>query len=82
MRHMDNIVESTGTMSAMMPKISGNMLQMDKDIAVMDTDMGKMAAGMRHVDSRFKHMTQGVAVMRLHVREIARPMGAMNPFMP
>jgi hypothetical protein len=82
MRRMDSIVENTGTMAAMMPGISGNMQKMDKDIAVMDTDMGRMANGMQHVDQRFKHMTQGVAVMRLHVREIARPMGAMNPFMP
>lgn len=58
------------------------MQQMDTDIAVMDGDMDRMSIGMQHVDQRFKHMTQGVTIMRVHVREIARPMGAMNPFMP
>ncbi|WP_456416860.1 translation initiation factor 2 [Thiolapillus sp.] len=82
MRRMDNIIISTGAMATMMPSISASMGQMDKDIAVMNADMGKMANGMLHVDQRFKHMTQGVNVMRHHVREIAHPMGTMNPFMP
>ncbi|WP_456449038.1 translation initiation factor 2 [Thiolapillus sp.] len=82
MRRMDNIVHNTGEMAGMMPSISSSMHQMEADITVMDADMGRMATGMSHVDQRFQHMTQGVAVMRVHVREIARPMGSLNPFMP
>jgi len=82
MQRMDSIVRNTGEMAGMMPSISSSMHQMEADIAVMDADMARMAAGMSHVDKRFEHMTQGVAIMRVHVREIARPMGSLNPFMP
>jgi hypothetical protein len=82
MRRMDNIVHNTGEMASMMPSISSSMHQMEAEIAVMDQDMGQMATGMSHIDRRFERMTQGVTIMRVHVREIARPMGSLNPFMP
>ncbi len=82
MRHMDEIEKSTRAMAAMMPSIRGSMGDIREEIAGMDVDMGRMSAGMEHIDRRFRHMADGVGVMRFHVWTISRPMGAMNPLLP
>jgi hypothetical protein len=82
MRYMDEINEHTATMAAVLPKLSSNMHDMTEDIVTMEADMRPMAQGMISIDHRFGQMTLGVATMRHHVKQISRPMGAMNPFMP
>ena len=82
MRYMDQINEHTSTMAAVLPKIAGNMHDMTGNIVQMEKDMEPMTQGMISIDQRFGHMTLGVAAMRHHVKQISRPMGAMNPFMP
>jgi hypothetical protein len=82
MRYMDEINEHTSTMAAVLPKLSSNMHDMTEDIVKMEADMRPMAQGMISIDHRFGQMTLGVATMRHHVKQISRPMGAMNPFMP
>lgn len=82
MLHMDNIEASTRSMADMMPAIRDSMDGIRSDIARMDQNMARMSAGMAHIDQRFRHMTDGVAVMRFHVWTISRPMGALNPMLP
>ncbi len=82
MLHMDSIEASTRDMARMMPSIRGHMDGIRDEIALMDENMARMSSGMSHIDQRFRHMTDGVAVMRFHVWTISRPMGAMNPLLP
>ncbi len=82
MTHMDSINAATRAMSELMPTIRGHMDGMVEDMHQMDTEMARMSVGMTHIDQRFQHMTDGVALMRFHVWSISRPMGAMNPFLP
>jgi len=82
MQHMDNIAQSTEQMSVMMPSVAESMHQIETDVAGMNNNMNLMSIGMGHINERFGHMTQGVAIMRYHVREVARPMGSMNQFIP
>ena len=82
MMHMDMINAHTGEMSKLLPPIAGSMHKMAGDISSIEQDMGHMSNGMTNIDKRFHHMANGVQVMRHNVREVSRPMGAMNPFMP
>ena len=82
MRYMDEINEHTSTMAGVLPRMSSSMHEMTDDIVVMETNMQPMSQGMISIDQRFGQMSLGVASMRHHVKQISRPMGAMNPFMP
>lgn len=82
MEYMDSITKQTEGMSLMLPKVSGAMENMTGHIGSIETDMGHMSEGMTNIDQRFNHMATGVEYMRYNVREVSRPMGMMNPFMP
>lgn len=82
MKYMDQINEHTSTMAGVLPKMADSMHEMTFDIIQMEKDMQPMTQGMISIDQRFGQMSLGVAAMRHHVKQISRPMGAMNPFMP
>ena len=82
MVHMDSITAHTRNMAELMPPIATSMNKMAGDITTINPEMRHMSNGMTNIDQRFNHMAQGVHVMRQNVREVSRPMGAMNPFMP
>ncbi len=82
MRHMDHIYAHTGAMAVLLPDINADMQNISMSIDSIEGDMLGLSQGMDYIDLRFNEMTQGVAVMRANMRQIARPMGAMNPFMP
>lgn len=79
-----------------MTPIQQNVAKVTDRLPVMSTDMDVMAANMQiiHQDMQvlgqavssitpsMTRMTQNMGVMRHNVRQIARPMGAMNPVLP
>jgi hypothetical protein len=58
-----------------MGEIAGNMGAIRQDMDLLGQAMG-------NIDPRLQQMIGGVAVMRENVRQIAVPMGKMNPFLP
>ncbi len=82
MQHMDSINGHTRAMAESLPRVSTTMSEMTRQMDTIETDMGLLGQGMTNIDTRFAHMTNSVAVMRENARQMARPMGIMNPFMP
>ncbi|MEW7977705.1 MAG: translation initiation factor 2 [Candidatus Sedimenticola endophacoides] len=82
MQEMDTITTHTAELADTMPRVRGSMEHMTGTVDVIEQDMALLGAGMTNIDQRIVQMTGGVAVMRENVRQIARPMGFMNPMMP
>ncbi len=82
MRYMDHINSYTASMADLFPEITSNMHHMTGDIIQIENDMQPMRQGMISIDQRFTQMSVGVASMRNSVKQISRPMGTMNQFMP
>ena len=82
MSNMDNIHEHTASMSHSMPRIATAMNQMSGQVHNIRNEMSVLRGAMGNIDQRTAHMTGSVGVMRENVRQLARPMGAMNSFLP
>lgn len=82
MTHMDQINLHTASMSTSLPRIATAMNQMSGEVHAIRNEMGVMQGAMVNIDQRLVHMIGSVATMRENVRQIAKPMGVMNPFMP
>ena len=82
MAHMDQINLHTESMSNSLPRIATAMHQMSGEVHTIRNEMGVLRGAMTNIDQRTAHMIGSVASMRENVRQIARPMGTMNPFMP
>jgi hypothetical protein len=82
MESMDRINQHTERLAVSMPKISAAMHSIGVEVGGIEQDMQLMSHGMQNVDQRLGHITGGVGIMRHNVREIARPMGAMNSLLP
>ncbi|MCB1857454.1 MAG: translation initiation factor 2 [Gammaproteobacteria bacterium] len=80
--YMGKITENTASMSGALPRIGGAMRSMNGQVAGIKNEMAVLRGGMLNIDQRVLHMTGSVASMRENVRQIAKPMGMMNPFMP
>lgn len=82
MTNMDQINLHTASMSISLPRISVAMREMSGEVHGIRNEMGVLQGAMTNIDQRTGHMVGSVATMRENVRQIARPMGVMNPFMP
>jgi hypothetical protein len=82
MVHMDPINGHMSSLSDTLSGVRGNMRAIAGEIATIEESMGLVGQGMGIIDQRVHLMNGGVAVMRENVRQIARPMGSMMPFMP
>ncbi|MCB1758848.1 MAG: translation initiation factor 2 [Gammaproteobacteria bacterium] len=82
MGHMDQIHGHTGSMSHSLPRIASAMNQISGEVQVIRNEMSVLRGAVANIDQRTVQMTGSVGVMRENVRQIARPMGAMNSFMP
>ena len=82
MSHMDQINLHTASMSKSLPRIATAMNEMSGEVHAIRGEMAVMQGAMTNIDQRVGHMIGSVASIRENVRQIARPMGAMNPFMP
>lgn len=84
-RHMDNmepINRRMGSVASTLPRVRGDMHAITGEMSTIDESMGMVARGMGVIDQRVHLMNGGVSAMRQNVRQIARPMGSMMPFMP
>lgn len=79
---MEDIDSSTATIAATMPSVRNNMNGMLQNMSIINQDMGQMSNDMAVIDNRFSHVNSGVHYMKGNVRQISKPMGLMNPFMP
>jgi len=82
MAHMQPIHDDMQSLSNTMPTIRVSMHEIAIEMDAIRQDMGLLSSGMTLIDQSVHQMTGGVATMRANLGEVARPMGAMNPFMP
>ncbi|MCP4284430.1 MAG: translation initiation factor 2 [Gammaproteobacteria bacterium] len=82
MINMDKINRHTGSMSQSLPRIATAMSEMSGEVHAIRNEMAVLQGSMTNIDQRVGHMIGSVAGMGENVRQIARPMGVMNPFMP
>lgn len=82
MKHMEPIHANMVSLSDTMPGIRANMDGISRDMFGIEQSMGVVGNGMGVIDQRVYLMTGGVATMRHNVRQIARPLGGMNSFLP
>lgn len=82
MEQMESINRHTAGIAGHMPGISDAMSGMAIQVDNIDQDMMRVNNSMSNIQQRAGHMTGNIALMRENVRQIARPMGIMNPFMP
>ena len=85
-RHMAHMESIRGHMSSItstsLPHVRGDMGVIAGEMSTIEESMGLVARGMSVIDERVHLMRGGVSVMRENVRQIARPMGNMMPWMP
>ena len=84
-RHMNRMEPITGHMGSLtktLPAMRGDMRVIAGEMTTIEQSMTQVAQGMNVIDQRVHLMNGGVAAMRENVRQIARPMGNMMPFMP
>jgi hypothetical protein len=82
MGHMEPINENMAALTKTLPQVRANMDLIAGEMGSIEQSMGLVGQGMGIIDQRVHVMSGGVAIMRENVRQIARPMGGMMPFMP
>jgi hypothetical protein len=82
MAHMEPISGHMTSLAGTLPRVRANMQGIAGDMATIEESMELVGRGMGVIDQRVHGMTNGVAVMRENVGQIARPMGSMMPFGP
>ena len=81
-QHMRPIEGNMKSMAEVMPYIGSSMHSITGDMMTIERDMGALRQAMGSIDQRLFHMTGAMSGMRENVRQIAAPMGAMNPMFP
>ncbi|PLX63346.1 hypothetical protein [Sedimenticola selenatireducens] len=81
-QYMDSINTHTAGISRHLPEIAASMAGMVVEVDAISQDMELMKQGMLNIEQRTGHMTGNVSIMRENVRQMSRPMGVMNPFLP
>lgn len=82
MQHMGSIAGHMDSMVAQLPQMSADMDLMAASMHLIDSDMQHLAVAVRSITPSMVNMTNAMAVMRHNVRQIAIPMGSMNPVLP
>jgi len=80
--HMHTITEHVGSVTGRLPLMREDMDAMAANMHLIDQDMAQLSQAVRTITPSMVHMTRSMAVMRHNVRQIAIPMGSMNPIMP
>jgi methyl-accepting chemotaxis protein len=80
--HMEAINDHMKALSVTLPRVRANMTAITADTSTIEQNMALVSEGMGVMDHRVHLMVGGVAGMRENVRQIARPMGGMMPFVP
>lgn len=79
---MEQVTADTVALAGNMSRVRYSMDNIAGEMGVIQQDMGLVRNGMLGIENRLGHMTNGVNVIGENVRQIARPMGMMNPMMP
>lgn len=82
MDFMESINQHTTGIAGHMPGISDSMSGMALQVNSISLDMSLMQKSMLNIQQRAGNMTGNISLMRENVRQISRPMGFMNPFLP
>lgn len=82
MEHMVPINDHMASMATSLPKVGAHMHGITGNMTNVEQSMELVGRGMSVIDQRMGAMLGGVSHMRANVNQIARPMGAMVPFMP
>ena len=82
MQRLSSISEHVERISDQLPGIHANMQSMTSNMAQIDHDMGQLNQTMGGITPNMAQMSHNMDVMRHNIRQIAGPMGAMNPVMP
>jgi len=80
--HMEPIRENIGALAGTMPRIRQDMDAITGNMAGIEQTMSLIGDGMGIIDQRVYLMTGGVGTMRQNVRQIARPFGGVDAFIP
>jgi len=80
--HMRNITSHVTSVTTRLPRMTANMTSMAANMAQIETDMSHLSLAVHSITPSMMQMTNNMAVMRHNVKEIADPMGSMNPLMP
>lgn len=80
--HMEPIGASITGLAETVPVVRKDMDRITGDMRGIEQDMQLLGRAMHNIDRRMVVMNGGVHVIRENVRQFARPMGQMNPFMP
>lgn len=80
--HMESITSHVTSVTTRLPPMRDNMQSMAVNMGVIEKDMVQLSQAVHSITPSMMQMTNNMAVMRHNVREIARPMGSMNPMMP
>ena len=82
MKHMGSITSHVTSVTTRLPRMEANMQSMAANMAMVERDMVQLGRAVHSITPSMMQMTNNMAVMRHNVKEIAKPMGSMNPMMP
>ncbi len=80
--YMTNITENVIVSTNAMPGMRGTMDSMRDNMIIINDKMSATSAAMGNISNNMNTMTSGMGIMRQNVRQIANPMGMMNPILP
>jgi hypothetical protein len=80
--HMAPITSHVVSITTQLPRMHANMRSMAGNMALVEQDMAQLNQAIHSINPSMVRMTHNMGVMRYNVRQIARPMGAMNPILP
>jgi len=79
---MPVIDDSVASMAQHTTDMSINVADMLHDLETMNQDMDLIYSAIHGVNNNFGNMVQGIHLMSGNVRQMSRPMGFMNKFLP
>ena len=80
--HMTPIHDNIATLAVSLPHVRNSMDVITGDMQVVEQEMGLIGSAMGNMDQTLLQMLGGMAVMRENMRNMANPMGMMNPLLP
>ena len=82
MQHMTSITKHVTAVSDRLPGMRKDMVDMALNMDLIHQDMSLLRGAVGSITPSMVQMTRTIGIMRHDVREISKPMGAMNPVLP
>jgi len=80
--HMTPIHDNIATLAVSLPNVRSSMDVITGDMQIVEKEMGLIGGAMGTMDQTIVQMLGGMSVMRENMRNMANPMGMMNPLLP